>query len=107
MTASARSVVMLTCQFEETLGGVRGFLCQLESPTCAIIPALHHRSGKQSGGSYSAWFHAIALVGGFSHMGCENDILIRRADDPSGESQLVDPSTIVFSGNVEVRQRSF
>ena len=48
--------------------------------------------------------HAVALVGRF-HLGRQNDIPIRRADDASGESQPSDQSTIVFSGEAEIWQR--
>jgi hypothetical protein len=53
---------------------------------------------------------AVGLAGGFHPsrlIGRENDILIRGTGSPSGESQPADPSTRVFAGDIEVRQRFF
>jgi len=51
---------------------------------------------------------AVALAGGFTYRARENDILIRRAGDPDGETRPADQATIVLPGDViEVPQRFF
>ena len=52
--------------------------------------------------------NAIALAGGFTYRADEDDVLIRRANDPSGEKVEADPNTIVLPGDViEVPERFF
>ncbi len=51
---------------------------------------------------------AIALAGGFTYRASENDVLIQRADDTSGNKVEANQNTIVLPGDViEVPQRFF
>jgi hypothetical protein len=102
MTAVARWIVMLTCQFDETLGGVRPFSSP-EDPNMRNCPC-------SSSSARSSSLKAIATRGRRGRAGRQlmlrgNDILIRHAEDTSDESQAADSSTI--SGDVQVRQRFF
>jgi hypothetical protein len=105
MTAGARCVVMLASQFEER----HSVRCScLWSPEHSVIWNYPHSSSSARSGSLEA-IATRAACGRpgwrLSSIARENDVLIRRADDPSDESQVADPSTI--SGDVGVRQRLF
>ena len=52
--------------------------------------------------------NAVALAGGFTYRADTDDLLIRRAADPSGAKQDADPDTLVLPGDViEVPERYF
>ena len=52
--------------------------------------------------------NAVALAGGFTYRADEDDILITRADDPSGAKTPADPNSVVLPGDViEVPERFF